>query len=194
VIGATAAAKADADGSTLLLGYTSELVISPRLVKGVTYATERDFKPVAFAGSTPLLLIAGKGVPGANLEEFLAAAKHELAPGDAVQRKGWSVRVAEVNHFAPHLTSYGYRLDSPEGSIVYSGDTGPSRQLAELAQDCDVLVHMCHYLTGTAPSKTFSTFTMGHWNSPGLPRRPGRATWSSPTSRSNSTAPACGNR
>lgn len=75
VIGAALAAKADADGSTLLLGYTSELVISPSLVKGVTYATERDFKPVAFAGATPLLLIAGNQVPGTTLAEFVSAAK-----------------------------------------------------------------------------------------------------------------------
>lgn len=89
-------------------------------------------------------------------------ALHELQPGELVRRNGWQVRVAEVNHFAPHLTSYGYRLDCAEGSFVYSGDTGPSRQLAELAEECDVLVHMCHYLSGTAPSKTFSAFTMGH--------------------------------
>jgi ribonuclease Z len=87
---------------------------------------------------------------------------HEMQPGGQVQRKGWRVGVAEVNHFAPHLTSYGYRMDTDEGSFVYSGDTGPSRALAELAEGCDVLVHMCHYLTGTAPSKTFSAFTMGH--------------------------------
>jgi ribonuclease Z len=86
----------------------------------------------------------------------------ELKSGDVVERNGWRVRVAEVNHFAPHLVSYGYRLDTSEGSFVYSGDTGPSRELAELAKGCDVLVHMCHYLTGTAPSKIFSTFTMGH--------------------------------
>lgn len=86
----------------------------------------------------------------------------ELSPGDVVERNGWRVRVAAVNHFAPHLTSYGYRLDFGGQSFVYSGDTGPSCQLADLANDCDVLVHMCHYLTGTAPSKTFSAFTMGH--------------------------------
>jgi ribonuclease Z len=86
----------------------------------------------------------------------------ELRAGDVVTRRGWRVQVAEVNHFAPHLTSLGYRLDCAGGSFVYSGDTGPSRQLAELARGCDVLVHMCHYLTGTAPSKAFSAFTMGH--------------------------------
>lgn len=86
----------------------------------------------------------------------------ELNPGDVVERASWRVRTVEVNHFAPHLTSYGYRLDSAEGSFVYSGDTGPSRSLAELAQGCDVFVHMCHYLSGSSPSKVFSAFTMGH--------------------------------
>ena len=86
----------------------------------------------------------------------------ELAPGEVVQRAGWTVRAVEVHHFAPHLVSYGYRLDADGCSFVYSGDTGPCRALQTLAQDCDVLVHMCHYLTGTAPSKVFAAFTMGH--------------------------------
>lgn len=75
VLGAAVAAKADPDGSTLLLGYTSELVISPSLVKRVAYSTERDFTPVGFAGATPLLLIAGNDAPGSSLAEFVAAAK-----------------------------------------------------------------------------------------------------------------------
>jgi len=87
---------------------------------------------------------------------------HELGPTDTVKTDHWTLRVAPVNHFAPHLTSYGYRLDADGQSFVYSGDTGPSNALSELAQNCDVLVHMCHYLSGTSPSKVFSSFTMGH--------------------------------
>jgi ribonuclease BN (tRNA processing enzyme) len=86
----------------------------------------------------------------------------EIAPGDVVQGEGWTVRAVEVHHFAPHLTSLGYRLDADGHSFVYSGDTGPCRALQALAQDCDVLVHMCHYLTGTELSRTFAAFTMGH--------------------------------
>lgn len=86
----------------------------------------------------------------------------ELQPGEFVERDGWKVRAAEVNHFAPHLVSYGYRFEADGQSFVYSGDTGPSRALSQLANGCDVLVHMCHYLSGTAPSRTFAAFTMGH--------------------------------
>lgn len=86
----------------------------------------------------------------------------ELAAGEVVQGPGWTVRVVEVHHFAPHLVSLGYRLDADDRSFVYSGDTGPCRALREVAQDCDVLVHMCHYLSGTALSNAFAAFTMGH--------------------------------
>ena len=42
----------------------------------------------------------------------------------------------------PHLpTSYAYRIDSAAGSVVFSGDTGPSDAVAGLARGADVLVH-----------------------------------------------------
>lgn len=86
----------------------------------------------------------------------------ELAPDAVVTENEWTVRVVPVNHFAPHLISYGYRIDNNGQSIVYSGDSGPCRALNELAKDCDLFVHMCHYLTGTAPSRTFAAFAAGH--------------------------------
>lgn len=86
----------------------------------------------------------------------------ELGPNEEVQGEGWTVRSAGVAHFGPHLVSYGYRLESAAGSFVYSGDTGPCPGMERLARDCDVLVHMCHYLTGTSPSKAFEKSVMGH--------------------------------
>ena len=42
----------------------------------------------------------------------------------------------------PHLpTSYAYRIDSAAGSVVFSGDTGPSEAVADLARGADVLAH-----------------------------------------------------
>lgn len=36
--------------------------------------------------------------------------------------------------------SLAYRFDTPEGSVVFTGDTGPSHAVERLAQDADVLV------------------------------------------------------
>jgi ribonuclease BN (tRNA processing enzyme) len=86
----------------------------------------------------------------------------ELNPNDVTRSGGWQVTTTGVSHFGPQLVSYGYRLDTPEGSFVYSGDSGPCASMQRLAQDCDVLVHMCQYLSGTELGPEFAQSCMGH--------------------------------
>ena len=62
----------------------------------------------------------------------------------------------------PYLLSYGYRVDSPGGSFAYSGDAGRSKAFIELARGCDVLVHMCHHISGTAPGPEWERGAAGH--------------------------------
>lgn len=45
-----------------------------------------------------------------------------------------------VDHH-PTAPAFGYRFDTPDGSIVVSGDTCVSRNLIDLAKDADYLVH-----------------------------------------------------
>ncbi len=45
-----------------------------------------------------------------------------------------------VNHH-PTAPAFGFRFDTPQGSIVISGDTAPSENLIDLAQGADYLVH-----------------------------------------------------
>lgn len=86
----------------------------------------------------------------------------EMRPNAVVTGDGWSVKAVGVAHFGPQLVSYGFRLDSPEGSFVYSGDSGPCASMERLAEGCDVLVHMCHYLSGTELCPEFAESCMGH--------------------------------
>ena len=79
-----------------------------------------------------------------------------------IEGDGWKVKAVGVAHFGPQLISYGFRLDSPEGSFVYSGDSGPCASMEKLSQDADVLVHMCHYITGTELCPEFAESCMGH--------------------------------
>lgn len=50
------------------------------------------------------------------------------------------VSVTLVQH-APVFPALAYRIDTDDGSVVFSGDTGPSDNLVELAANADVLVH-----------------------------------------------------
>lgn len=86
----------------------------------------------------------------------------EMRPNEVIEGNGWTVKAVAVAHFGPQLTSYGFRLDTPEGSFVYSGDSGPCASMEKLAQDCDVLVHMCHYISGTQLCEEFAESCMGH--------------------------------
>ncbi|HVO87602.1 MAG TPA: tripartite tricarboxylate transporter substrate-binding protein, partial [Casimicrobiaceae bacterium] len=79
MIGAHAVATAPPDGYTVLLGNTTEMVVSPYLVKSATYETQRDFRPVALAGYLPQLIVANPSVKAATMDEFIALAK--ASPG-----------------------------------------------------------------------------------------------------------------
>src|ERR1700744_5766732 len=45
-----------------------------------------------------------------------------------------------VDHF-PVWPAFGFRFDTDQGSVVFSGDTGPSKNLIKLAKGADILVH-----------------------------------------------------
>jgi tripartite-type tricarboxylate transporter receptor subunit TctC len=69
-IGATVAARANPDGYTLYVGYTSETVIVPQLAKGIKYSVD-DFEPIAVTGLVPLVLITSKNIRAGNLRGLI---------------------------------------------------------------------------------------------------------------------------
>lgn len=52
-VGTKAAAKAEPDGYTLLVGYTGTLAIGPSLYKNVGYDPRKDFVPIGMIGANP---------------------------------------------------------------------------------------------------------------------------------------------
>lgn len=86
----------------------------------------------------------------------------ELRSGDTVDGTGWTVSVQSVLHQQPYLHCFGYRIDTPEGSLAYSGDSGPCKGMEVLAQDCDVMIHMTHYISGTQLNPINAKTSSGH--------------------------------
>jgi ribonuclease BN (tRNA processing enzyme) len=70
---------------------------------------------------------------------------HELrAGGPVTEEAGVRVTAAVVPH-PPMAVALAYRFDTPDRSIVISGDTTRSDALVALARDADVLVHEALY-------------------------------------------------
>lgn len=109
-------AKAPADGYTLLLT-NAALVQSPLLTGKALYDPIKDFAPISYLSSAPLVFVVNDSVPVKNMEEFLKYAK--------AQASGVSYGTAG-NGTTGHL--YGEVLKRATSSnlvhIPYKGDTG----------------------------------------------------------------------
>lgn len=73
-IAATAVARAEPDGYTILLVIESH-TINPSLFKTLSYDTAKDFTPIGMVGRSPLMLVVNEKVPAKTLQEFVALAK-----------------------------------------------------------------------------------------------------------------------
>ena len=72
-----------------------------------------------------------------------------LYDGQVIESDNWKVTVRKVFHQPDQIEPYGFRLETDEGVLVYSGDTGPCDGILDLAQDADLLIHMCYFISGT---------------------------------------------
>ncbi len=79
-IGAEAAAKAPADGYTLLLGSTTIMAIAPGLYPKLGYDPARDFAPIGQAVFAPFFVVVHASVPATNVKELVELAKSR--PGE----------------------------------------------------------------------------------------------------------------
>jgi len=75
-IGAMTAARANPDGYTLYVGYTTETVVIPQLSKNAKYSID-DFEPIAVTGLVPLVLIGSHRIRAGSLRELIAEVRAE---------------------------------------------------------------------------------------------------------------------
>lgn len=67
----------------------------------------------------------------------------DIAPDTVISGMDWQVTVAPAEHVQPWLDSLAYRIDTPDGSIVITGDTLPCQSVVDLARGADMLVCAC---------------------------------------------------
>ncbi|MRG74027.1 MBL fold metallo-hydrolase [Alphaproteobacteria bacterium HT1-32] len=97
---------------------------------------------------------------------------HEVVPGDVIEGKDWRITVGEAAHFQPILDCLGFRMETEAGTLVYSGDSGGvPDSMIELARDCDMLIHMCHFASGMEPTQGYRDASGNHMDIAEIARR-----------------------
>jgi ribonuclease Z len=105
--------------------------------------------------------------PEGNQRTFPEGSKvnvHEIGAGVVYKDKNVTVTAFPTKHA---MESYGYRFDTPDRSIVISGDTNPAQATIDACRGCDVLIHEVHTAAwlgarpeaGGAPAGTFRSFS-----------------------------------
>lgn len=95
VVGAEIAARAPADGYTIVLGSAGPLTINPNIRDKVPYDTLRDFEPVTLATVSPFTLVVHPSSPAKTVKELIALAKAK--PGEL---NFGSAGTGSVGHFS----------------------------------------------------------------------------------------------
>jgi ribonuclease BN (tRNA processing enzyme) len=97
----------------------------------------------------------------------------EIHAGSVVKGNGWTVTAGHAQHVQPYLECLALRLDTKEGSICYTGDSGASDSIVELAKGCDILIHMNHYFSGTEPTPAYRAACGNHRDNAIIAKRAG---------------------
>ena len=78
------------------------------------------------------------GVPGAA--DGYKVRAHEIQPGVVYKDENVTVKAFPVNH-GDVPQAFGYRFETPDRTIVISGDAAPSQSIIDNCNGCDVLIH-----------------------------------------------------
>lgn len=77
----------------------------------------------------------------------------ELEPGSCVTVSGFDVEAFQVTHNAEPF-SLGYRITSPDGTVLFSGDSAWNEAFVEKSQDVDLFLCECCTMEPTVPMHT----------------------------------------
>ncbi|AOY94238.1 MFS transporter [Cupriavidus sp. USMAA2-4] len=120
-IGSDMAAKAPADGYTLLIATTSTHAIGPHITPRLPYNTETDFTPVSQVATATNLLLVPNSLPVKNVTELIDYAKKHpgqlnyasSGPGTVVHLTAEAFK-AQAGVFITHIPYKGTALAIPD--------------------------------------------------------------------------------
>lgn len=152
MIGTGEVAKAEGDGSVLLMVDRLAVVTNPVLYAKVPYKWEETLKPVSDLASVRLFIAVRDGFPGRTYAEFLSYAK--ARPGQVVVGTGGN---GHVNHIGMAMVAQAHGLKF--NYIPYKGVSPAIQDL--LAGSVDVVMAGGLVLQAQAASKRIRVLAVG---------------------------------
>ena len=144
-LGATAVARSDPDGYTIMVGTASTFAAAPGLYKRLAYDPAKDFSPIMMFATVPFVLVVNPSLGVNSVKELVALAKSK--PGDLAFA---SAGVGAVHHIfcelfmsmtgikMRHVPYRGGALaqnDVVAGHVpLYFADAGPAAALIKSGQ------------------------------------------------------------
>jgi tripartite-type tricarboxylate transporter receptor subunit TctC len=139
-LGATAVARSEPDGYTIMLGTASTFAAAPGLYKRLAYDPTKDFSPIMLLATVPFVLTVNPSLGVSTVQELIALAKKK--PGELTYA---SAGVGAVHHIFCELLMSMTGIDMKHvpyrgggqaindvvaGHVpVYFADTGPAAPL-----------------------------------------------------------------
>jgi tripartite-type tricarboxylate transporter receptor subunit TctC len=144
--GITRAMQAKPDGYTIAMGHMGTHGAAPALYPNLKYDPTKDFEPIGLAAGTPILIVARKDFPAADLKEFIAKAKDTSTRLSQAHAGVGSVSFTTCTLLASQLGVKHHRV------VAYRG-TGPALNDlvgGQVDYMCDQIVNLVEQVKGGA--------------------------------------------
>lgn len=152
----------------------ADLILTPWAI-GRSHALEL-YGPAGLRGMADNLLEAyAEDIRIRNRDKALRGAKgyregltinvHEIQPGTVYRDANVTVTAFHVRH-GDVSSAFGYRFQTPDRTIVISGDTSPAQSVVDACNGCDILIHEAYSLeTYNKVSPPFQLYRRKHHTS-----------------------------
>jgi tripartite-type tricarboxylate transporter receptor subunit TctC len=144
--GITRGAQAKPDGYTIMMGHMGTHGAAPALYPKLRYDPTKDFEPIGLVAGTPILIVARKDFPAADLKEFVARARDTSTRISQAHAGVGSVSFTTCTLLSTQLGVKHHRV------VAYRG-TGPALNDlvgGQVDYMCDQIVNVAEQVRGGA--------------------------------------------
>jgi len=108
-----------------------------------------------FEGSQEVWMARGGAIP----RPWPKPQVTQIQPGFTYETENWMLSTCNAPHAQPYLECMAFRIETPNKSFVYSGDSALCAPVEALCDKADLLIHWCYRLSHETDFPTVTDFS-----------------------------------